>query len=232
MILRNREWDPGLSKVDCIHVPFEWRDTIFRYLQLLTLPVALLGYAKCTKAILMLARRWFYSLGTTRQAMYCTCKVTLMCVRETVVAVEKQWVLNNLSVCICSLRYPACSAHGPYCHLWPAPLYSIFPHYLINNKFFGGEKKVTEHNMCVLMFCTTFVWNISHSKKNCARFYEKCVLISTYITRYSCQILMKLEFSRQIFEKSSNFSCHEKPSNGSRVVSCGQTGQTNGRTDG
>jgi len=35
-------------------------------------------------------------------------------------------------VCVCSLRYPACSAHAPYCRLWPAPLYNIFPHYLIN----------------------------------------------------------------------------------------------------
>ena len=30
------------------------------------------------------------------------------------------------------LRCSACNAHGPYCHLWPAPLYNIFPHYLIH----------------------------------------------------------------------------------------------------
>jgi len=46
--------------------------------------------------------------------------------RATIVAVEKQRVLHNLSVCICSLRYPACNAHAPYCHLWPAPLYNTF----------------------------------------------------------------------------------------------------------
>ena len=23
------------------------------------------------------------------------------------------------------------NAHAPYCNLWPAPLYNIFPHYLI-----------------------------------------------------------------------------------------------------
>jgi hypothetical protein len=40
-------------------------------------------------------------------------------------------------------------------------------------------------------------------------------------TRYSCQILMTLEFSRQIFEKSSNIEFHENPSSGSRVVSFG-----------
>jgi hypothetical protein len=45
---------------------------------------------------------------------------------------EKQWVLHNLSACTCSLTYPACNAHAPYCHLWPARLYNIFPHFLIN----------------------------------------------------------------------------------------------------
>jgi hypothetical protein len=39
---------------------------------------------------------------------------------------------------------------------------------------------------------------------------------------------MKLEFSGQIFEKSSNIKFHENPSSGSRVVPCGQT---DGRTD-
>jgi len=37
---------------------------------------------------------------------------------------------QNQPECICSLRYPACRAHAPYCHLWPAPLY-IFKHSLI-----------------------------------------------------------------------------------------------------
>jgi len=44
---------------------------------------------------------------------------------------------------------------------------------------------------------------------------------------FSRLILMKLEFSGQIFKKSSNIKFHENPSSGSRVVLCGQTdGQT------
>jgi len=39
---------------------------------------------------------------------------------------------------------------------------------------------------------------------------------------------MKLEFSRQIFEKSSNIKFHENLSSGSRVVPCGRTDR---RTD-
>jgi len=34
---------------------------------------------------------------------------------------------------------------------------------------------------------------------------------------------MKLEFSGQIFEKSSNIKFYETPSSGSRVTPCGQT---------
>ena len=41
--------------------------------------------------------------------------------------------------CICSLRYPACNAYAPYCHLWPSPLYNIFPHYL-NKAWFSKRK--------------------------------------------------------------------------------------------
>jgi len=43
-------------------------------------------------------------------------------------------------VCVCDLSYPAYNAHPPYCHLWPAPLYSIFPRYLTHDMIF--EKKL------------------------------------------------------------------------------------------
>jgi hypothetical protein len=48
-------------------------------------------------------------------------------------------------------------------------------------------------------------------------------VINIHSARYSCQIVMKLEFSRQIFEKSTNIKFHENPSCGSRVVACGRT---------
>ena len=35
--------------------------------------------------------------------------------------------------------------------MWPALLYKLFPHYLINSTFFD-KKKVTEHKMFVLVF--------------------------------------------------------------------------------
>jgi hypothetical protein len=43
-----------------------------------------------------------------------------------------------------------------------------------------------------------------------------------YSTRYSCQILIKLEFSRHIFEKYPTIQFHENLSSGRRVVSSGR----------
>ena len=57
----------------------------------------------------------------------------------------------------------------------------------------------------------------------------KNMLVFMYSTGYSCQILVKLEFSRQIFEKYTNTKFHENPSCGNRVV---PRGRTDGRTDG
>jgi len=59
-------------------------------------------------------------------------------------------------------------------------------------------------------------------KENSARYYRKCTQTFIQITRYSCQSLMELEFSEQIFEKYANTKFHENPSTGSRVVQCGQ----------
>jgi len=46
--------------------------------------------------------------------------------------------------------------------------------------------------------------------------------------RYSAHILMKLDVSRQIFEKSSNTKFHENPSSGNRLFHADS--QTDGQT--
>jgi hypothetical protein len=77
--------------------------------------------------------------------------------------------------------------------------------------------------MCVSSFSTEFLLNIFHSRKKWARYDQKRILVFMLSTLYSCPILMKLEFSRQIFEKYSNIKFHENPCSGSRVVPCGRT---------
>jgi hypothetical protein len=78
----------------------------------------------------------------TTRALYLMRRVS-----ATIVAAERQWVLQ-----VCTLGDPACNAHVPYCHLWPAPLYRMFPHYLIHGTIF--RKKLLTIK-CVSSFSTT-----------------------------------------------------------------------------
>ena len=44
---------------------------------------------------------------------------------------------------------------------------------ILSHTWYVSQKKVIEH-MCVLIFSTTFVWNISYSNNKWARYYHKC----------------------------------------------------------
>ena len=99
--------------------------------------------------------------------MYSTYNVMLRCVRAIIVAGEKQSVLHNLSVYICSLKYPACYARTPRC----PPYFSTLSH-----KRQDLKKNHWTQNMC-FDFLYKFVWNIFHSKKNWATFDQKCIVV-------------------------------------------------------
>jgi len=64
------------------------------------------------------------------------------------------------------------------------PYFSTLSH---NGTIFG--KKVTEYKMCVRIFSTTFVRNITYSTRNSARYYHKCTWGIMGSIHYSCQIL-------------------------------------------
>jgi hypothetical protein len=72
------------------------------------------------------------------QDTQCTYIVTIRRVLATIIAVESSKYCI-ISVCICSFSYKTCNAHAPYCHLRPAELYNIFPHYLINITIFENK---------------------------------------------------------------------------------------------
>ena len=69
-----------------------------------------------------------YTNDKPTQDRQCTYNVTQRRVRAM--------SITQPSMNVCSLGYPACNAHAPYCHLWPAPVYNIFPHFLINGAIF------------------------------------------------------------------------------------------------
>jgi len=93
----------------------------------------------------------------------CVCVCVFVCVFVCVCVFLCVFVC--VCVCVCSLSYPACNAHAPYCHLCPALLYHISPHYLINRTILD-LKKVIYHKTCFFIFSTTFVWNIFHPRTN------------------------------------------------------------------
>ena len=89
------------------------------------------------------------------------------------------------------------------------------------NNIFG--KKNIKSKICVFIFSTTLVWNIFHSRKNSVRHYHKCASFFMLSALYSCHVVIKFWFSRQIFEKSSNIKFQHIPSSGSQFIACGQT---------
>jgi len=100
-------------------------------------------------------------------------------------------------VCICSLSYPVCNTHALDCHLYSLALPYFSSLSLYQHDFW---KKIF---ICILSFCTSGGRNISHSKDSSARYYHNCTYIGLHVKYccYSCQILMKLEFSWQSLKK-------------------------------
>jgi hypothetical protein len=146
-------------------------------------------------------------------------------VRATIVAVEKQWVSHNLSVCL----KPSLSSMQCACAILSAVAYLALQHilrYLKNCIIF--EKRVIEHKMCVLRFSTTFIWNISHSKKKLAIYYVPGKMYTGIHVK--CSLFLsdfnETELYQQILEKSSNIKFHENPSSRSRAAACGRTDMT------
>jgi len=103
-----------------------------------------------------------------------TCETTLAvsskCVSVALVTQHAKWMyLIILSSVVCLAL----------------PYFSTLSH---EQQDFSKKKKVIEHKMCVLIFSTTTVCNICHSK-NMVRYY-KCTLVFTYSTSFSSQTLI------------------------------------------
>jgi len=91
------------------------------------------------------------------------------------------------------------------------------------------SEKFIKHKVCVLIFSANSFRKFSHLRRMQRNIIMNVNMSSCKVPRYSCQILMNPEFSRKIFEKSSNIKFHENPSRASRNI---PRGQTDGRNDG
>jgi hypothetical protein len=115
-----------------------------------------------------------------------------------------------------SLRYPACNALAPNCHLWHTQLYNIFLHYLINGAILGKKQDVFQVSVQLLSE-TLFILRRTERDMIGNAYWSTCK-----VPFISCPILIKLKVSRQIFEKYSNIKFNENPSSGSRVFPGGR----------
>jgi len=110
---------------------------------------------------------------------------------------------------VCRFRCPAYNSHAPYFHLFPFD-YHIFPHYLISGSIFEKKKVLNIKHVfgfCLQLFSETYKYLI-------VRRNERDMVKNVYwsscktATRYSCQVLMKLEISRHTAKniQISNFT--------------------------
>jgi hypothetical protein len=93
----------------------------------------------------------------------------------------------------------------------------FFQHCIIKGTIFGG-KNIVEHVTCVLVFSTNFSATVFIRIRT-----ERDIIninTSSCQVRVVCPILVKLEFSGQIFEKYSNIKFHKNPASGSRDFPC------------
>ena len=138
-------------------------------------------------------------------------------------------ITNSGCVCVCSIKYPARNLRASYCYVWSPWLYyirvfPIFSHKLHDLKKTKKNKNKILNIKCVFISSTSFFSEIFLILRR----NEQYVIInvrrsSCKVGSYSCQILMKIEFSRQIFEIYSNIKLHENPFSGSRLGPCRRT---------
>ena len=106
-------------------------------------------------------------------------------------------------VSVFCLSYPACKSHLFWGKLWSLacptlPYFSALFHKRNDCPAAAAGGRVLNIK-CV--FCFLYNFCRKHFKDNSARYYRKCKSVFMESTHYSCQVLMKLELPRQIFEK-------------------------------
>jgi hypothetical protein len=85
------------------------------------------------------------------------------------------------------------------------------------------REKVVGHKMRIFLFSTNFVRNISHSKKNSWNIIRNAQRSWCVVPVILAPMLMKLEFSPQIFQNYSDVKFNDNLSSRKRVVPCGRT---------
>ena len=98
--------------------------------------------------------------GNVHTYMYTEVHHATTCSRKAISITHSECVFAALDIqhaCTCDiLSYVTCQALQYF--------------FILFHKWHNFLKKGIEHKMCILTFFTTFIWNISHSNKNWARY--------------------------------------------------------------
>jgi hypothetical protein len=146
------------------------------------------------------------------------------------------WVPRRVGVCMhigaYSLANPACNAIAPCCDVFCDPLVSNTFSGLSHHKRCNFRKKLIEYKMCVSIFHTTFMKNISHSKKNLARYSHNMskrlnVKYPFFLSDLNETWIFQTDFLKKLNHKVSSKSVHWEPSRYMRTDR-----RTDGRIDG
>ena len=130
-----------------------------------------------------------------------------------------QWKRNECCttcLCICGLRYPACLAHEPYCHV-VCPALQYFS--TLSHKRHDFRKKKLLNIKSVFRGSPQLLYEIFFILRRIQRdMIENVYWFSCKVPFIFVRFLMKVEFSRQILEKYPNIKFHENSSSESRIV--------------
>jgi hypothetical protein len=133
-------------------------------------------------------------------------------------------------VSVYSLRYLACNAHAPYCHLWPAHHYKIFPYYLTNGTIFEKKTKLL-NTKCVFWFSLQLLSDTFIALRIAQR--DTIKNVKWYGRHVNCMVFLS-DF-KETWICSTDFSKYTQISNLMKIRPVGADlfhadGQTDGRT--